>query len=325
MFESLMFRPNYPTNPQRTFNFYTFPNDLETDERKYFCELQFYDYDSGIRVGNRDLGEAFNDATKTISDVSSLSDLKDLWGKTTSTPKALGFEGQGAGLDMLGYMSLPIPARVNDNVSFIWGEDSLQSLLARGISNVIPDNRLLQFLNQNQNLGFVSAGVAINPMMYQQFQRQGFRSFNFQWLLSPRTKTESVTLNNMITLLKRASTPGKTLDGFLLTYPAVVMIKFHPNDINGNMKMKPCIIENINIDYTAAGTPSFFKDGAPVVVSINISVKEIQLWYKEDHMKSNNNNYIPTQELRSPISSVRDDRATPVPQGRDDRAPSVNK
>jgi hypothetical protein len=140
-----------------------------------------------------------------------------------------------------------------------------------------------------QGAGVIS-GFAINPLMFQQFQRPNFREFQFQWSLAPRTKTESATIASMITLLKRAATPEKY--GLVISYPLIAMIKFYPNNLTGHPSqevggviLKPCVIQAISVDHTPVAGPAFFKgpEGAPVVVGLSISVKELQLWYREDY------------------------------------------
>jgi hypothetical protein len=130
----------------------------------------------------------------------------------------------------------------------------------------------------------------------------------------------------MITLLKRAASPAKAkgTGGFILEYPAIAMIRFSPNDLNGGMKMKPCIITNIAVDHTPVAGPAFFKgdSGAPVVVGISISVKELQLWYREDYYDQETQNQI-SQNVPA-FSGIKDDRQTTiVTSGRDGRAPGT--
>jgi hypothetical protein len=313
MFESLLFRPNFPTQPRRSFDFFTFPNDLITDNRSYYTEIQFYNYNSGIKLPRYDGPEVPADIIA--------KDLLNLVGDTAQvvsdrlTPSNYSggefFNGQGIQGSSLGMMKLPLPSRINDNLTFSWGQDSLMDIsssiissaanmaqfsrnsVARGIGNF--------YGNFGNVLGTVAgglgavAGYSINPLFFQSFQHQNFREFQFQWLLAPRTRTESATIASMISLLKRAASPEKAFGtSFILKYPAIAMIKFYPNNLTGHPSdktggviLKPCIIQSVSVDHTAtAGGPSFFKgpEGAPVMTAISIAVKELQLWYREDYM-----------------------------------------
>ena len=314
MFESLLFRPNFPTAPTRKFDFFTFPNDLEANNRNYYTEIQFYEYSSGS------LGQLAN-ATLDNGISGGLDAARNIYDN--------GFKiQQGIQGNALGHMKLPIPMRVNDSVSFSWGEESVtaigQQLLNQfafrsnaAYTGLLIGDALLKGAG-------VVAGYALNPLFFQTFQHQNFREFSFQWVLAPRTRTESATIANMITLLKRAATPAKALAGFALKYPAIAMIRFNPNDLNGGMKMKPCVITNVAVDHTPVAGPAFFKGnaGAPVVVGISISVKELQLWYREDYYDQETQSQI-SQNVPA-FSGLKDDRQTTVTTGRDDRAPGTN-
>jgi hypothetical protein len=312
MFESLLFRPNFPTAPSRSFDFFTFPNDLEASNRKYYTEIQFFEYSSGS------LGE--------LAGGSLITGSIDIYQN--------GFKGQGIRGNSLGLMKLPIPQRINDSVSFSWGQESLVSIGSSLLQNFSYNNnldraasiKLNNLINAGgavKNAAEVLSGYALNPLFFQTFQHQNFREFGFQWTLAPRTRTESATIASMITLLKRAATPSGSAGGLFLGYPAIAMIRFSPNDLNGAMKMKPCVITNISVDHTPVAGPAFFKGeaGAPVVVGIGIQVKELQLWYREDYYNRETQSQISQNVPAS--SGIRDDRQTPVTTGRDDRAPGT--
>jgi len=278
MFESLLFRPNFPTAPSRSFDFFTFPNDLVTDKRQYFTEMQFYAYNPGIKLPKITPGSNGNPIGNIEGDFSI---------------------NQGYTGNALGNIKLPIPQRINDIMTFSWGQGSAWDVigsLAQAAAYSTGQIGNLAYLGAGavrSALGAAGAyfGIALNPQMYQQFQNPNYREFSFQWLLAPRTKTESATIASMITILKRAASPGRGANGFLLTYPLIAMIKFwpnnltgHPSDKVGGINLKPCVITSISVDHTPVAGPTFFKgpEGAPVVISISITVKELQLWYRED-------------------------------------------
>jgi len=299
MFESLLFRPNFPVAPMRSFDFFTFPNDLITDNRNYYTEIQFYSYDSGFKLPTFSPVAAREDrAPSGIPGVSANiygETIADLLGASNYTGGELAV-GQGYQGKVFGSMRLPLPQRINDTQTYSWGEGSAidaASSLLQNATYMSRSNLPYNLLNAGnliaQGAGVIS-GFAINPLMFQQFQRPNFREFQFQWSLAPRTKTESATIASMITLLKRAATPEKY--GLVISYPLIAMIKFYPNNLTGHPSqevggviLKPCVIQAISVDHTPVAGPAFFKgpEGAPVVVGLSISVKELQLWYREDY------------------------------------------
>ena len=38
----------------------------------------------------------------------------------------------------------------------------------------------------------------------------------------------------------------------------------------------------VQTDFTAAGQPSFFNNGAPTIVNLTVSMRETELWTAED-------------------------------------------
>ena len=58
------------------------------------------------------------------------------------------------------------------------------------------------------------------------------------------------------------------------------MISFKPSGYL--FKLKPCAIIAVQVDYTGAGQPSFFKSGAPTIVNLTLQLKEYQLQSAQD-------------------------------------------
>jgi hypothetical protein len=334
MYDSLLSRPNYPSPPQRSFNINTFPNDLTTtnNTRNYYTEISFYDYNSST-LGDLIIKGEIGAAAGALAGGLFEGLLEFLRRRGTPGPRrpgdlavafGQGFLG-GAGLGfgaMLGNaaeardtivknngniiqgynpaskgtIKLPIPQRINDSLSFSWGEGSLKEIAGQlaSASTITSNRRYIggQIIKYGAELYGVATGYAINPLFYQAFQNPNFRTFQFNWLLAPRTKTESVTISKIISMMKQAASPSLdgTLGGVVIKYPMIAMIKFFPNDLNRSVVLKPCIIQGISVDYTASGSPSFFAggEGAPTIVSIGLSVKELQLWYREDFVKLEN-------------------------------------
>jgi len=290
MFESLLFRPNFPSAPQRTFDFYKFPNDLTTDTRNYYTEIEFYAYDSGFR--NPTIAPAAPSPEIGNTGVDLIGDAASFINRTTFFQ----ILGQGKAGVALANIKLPLPQRINDTLTFSWGEGSATENAVSILQNLTLNSNMLynggQIAGALIQGGGIISGYAINPLMFQQFQRPNFREFSFQWNLAPRTRTESATIASMITILKRAASPAKSLGGVAYEYPLVAMIKFYPNNLSGHpgkqiggIIMKPCIIQAISVDYTPTGGPAFFNgaEGAPVIVGLSIAVKELQLLYREDY------------------------------------------
>jgi len=185
-----------------------------------------------------------------------------------------------------GSLILPIPKKINDATTLTWNEESL---LSKALTLANSDTA-------KTAVGIAQAvspftGFALNPFLFMQFQRQNFKDFVFQWTFTPNSLQESAKVKEIIKMFQRAALP--TNYGFVLKYPNVVDIKFYPDNLFGMFKMKTCAIVSVQVDYTGAGQPAFFKQqqfgitesgkgGAPVVMNLSVSLKEIELWDSTD-------------------------------------------
>lgn len=81
--------------------------------------------------------------------------------------------------------------------------------------------------------------------------------------------------------MKKAALPSAGMFWGLQKYPKMAMVQFRPN--NYLYVIKPCAIISVQVDYTGAGGPSFFKSGAPTIVNLTLQLKELQLWSQENY------------------------------------------
>ena len=127
----------------------------------------------------------------------------------------------------------------------------------------------------NQNLEMVFGGVTI-------------RSFNFGWDLVPRSKDEAYIVKSIIKSLKVHTAAKLDNDGMgFLNAPDLFRIGYfkggsaHPF-LN---RFKTCALTNMSVNYTASGTYATYEDGTPVHMKLDLSFKELNPIYREDHEK----------------------------------------
>jgi hypothetical protein len=70
--------------------------------------------------------------------------------------------------------------------------------------------------------------------------------------------------------------------GLVYGYPSIALIKLYPSEVF-TFAFKPCAVLAVQTDFTGAGTPSYFKNGAPTVVNLTVQLKEIDLWTKNNY------------------------------------------
>jgi hypothetical protein len=124
-------------------------------------------------------------------------------------------------------------------------------------------------------------GVIPNPHLATVFSNVGLRQHSFSYRLIPSNAKELETIKKIIYNFKTRMLPGLLNDSnFLFTFPATCEIKM----IAGNkdiVKMKECVLESLNINYSPNG-PAFFKTGDPVEVVIDMVFKEVSVFTRED-------------------------------------------
>jgi len=86
--------------------------------------------------------------------------------------------------------------------------------------------------------------------------------------------------------------------GTLLEYPNIVHVSFYGVD-SYLYRFKPCAITSFTANYAPAAVPSFFKgsQNVPTEIEINLGLKEIEFWTKQDFPKGYDPN---TQESLIP-------------------------
>jgi len=143
-------------------------------------------------------------------------------------------------------------------------------------------------------------GLAVNPFLSVQFEQPTFKTHTFQWKLIPRDPDEAKVINKIIRLFKLSLLPdiAAKSGGTLLEYPNIVHVSFYGVD-SYLYRFKPCAITSFTANYAPAATPSFFKgsQNVPTEIEINLGLKEIEFWTKQDFPKGYDPN---TQESLIP-------------------------
>lgn len=245
---------NFPQPPGRNQrNHDSFPNDLEQSNRQFFTKLTFSKYNFTFSGG-----------------------------------------AGSAAIQLGDTVTLPMPRKLNDDEVINWEEWSgaqaglsamqtmgqfnrAASIAATGISSLAAGASMLGTFS---DAPFGLGGKAVNPFMFMMFKRPNFKEHTLQWTLAPNTPDESDTLRRIINTCKKAALPTK--EGLLMQYPDLCNVVLTAPG-NYLYKFKPCAIISVQVDYTGAGGPSFFKTGAPTVVNLSLRLKEIELWSKDNY------------------------------------------
>lgn len=131
-------------------------------------------------------------------------------------------------------------------------------------------------------------GQTLNPRETLAFEGVNLRQHNFTWELFPNNQSDSESIRNIITTIKRNSLPevqnlGGAIPSAFLKYPSTVDI--YLIGINGEhfMKFKPSMVQSVGVDYGAAGSVSIMRGGKPAAVSLTLQMTELEIETAHDY------------------------------------------
>jgi hypothetical protein len=250
-----------PYNPPRaplppaTESLVTFPQDLLADSHRPYMTFQFFEWNRmSILTGGNFTPQS---ATIVLPMAKRLAEAqRSVWSQSDSTllqiqAMATGGMSEGDVIKALGARAAPIIGVATD-------------------------------------LGSAMTGAIANPWLTMLYRSPDLKRHSFTWNFTARNEKESKLILQILNTFRKhmlpkfgaPSVPGSA--GFL-SYPDILKIQYGPTNTKDYMhKFKPCVVETVDIDRSAAGIPSIFKSGAPVVIGMNINVVELEIWTQED-------------------------------------------
>lgn len=138
----------------------------------------------------------------------------------------------------------------------------------------------------------------INPTVEILFSNTTQRQFVFEFLLAPRSESESLAVKKIIQTIRYHAAPeiggGKTgidmIDNVIgdnlpaLTWipPAEFDITFYNKGVeNLNiLRINTCVLERVEVDYAPSGVYSTFTNGHPVAARLSMGFREIEPIHK---------------------------------------------
>ena len=136
-------------------------------------------------------------------------------------------------------------------------------------------------------------GSAINPNLTVLFRGPTLKSHTFTWTITPRNATESQNIKEIIGIIKRAMHPTRPAGGLsaILGYPCECLVQFVNTKSQSNSNffiypLRPCVVEQLNINYAPSNVPSFFQSTNEVTaLEITIHLQETS-YYTRDSFDS---------------------------------------
>lgn len=148
-------------------------------------------------------------------------------------------------------------------------------------------------LGEGTNIGNsieAGAGAIANPKQALYFQGVDLKRHTFSWTMAPTSQDESDTIMNITNLVRRNSLPSYTnlgqLKRAILNYPSTVDIYFFGIEQQYFMYYKTCMIDSLDFNYTSQGM-TVLRGGKPAVVTMSMSLKEMDIHTAEDYTPGN--------------------------------------
>ena len=113
----------------------------------------------------------------------------------------------------------------------------------------------------------------LNPDFCQNYRGSAPRTFTFTFNLIPNSKKEAEDMVNIILTLKKYSSP-KVTASFLMTQPRFFCIEFGNPQLNKMINALPCVLQEVNTNYSAGGYVDTTLDGMPKYVSLQLTFAE---------------------------------------------------
>jgi hypothetical protein len=220
-------------------------------------------------------------------------------------------------LDVASGINLPLPANLRESQSVEYSTESLGPMIGAaadatasaistggaggigGIASSIASNiaiggaaeayqRLVPRIPMfgNQIAGAISSlsGITVNPFQTILFKAPNFKKHSFSWKFIPRTPQESEKIRVIVELFKYHSSPGITT-GVFFSYPEILEIALYPRN-EYLYKFKPCVVDNVTVNYAPNGPSIYRSTGAPTAVEVTLSIQELEYWTKNDYNPS---------------------------------------
>jgi len=133
-----------------------------------------------------------------------------------------------------------------------------------------------------------ATGRVTNPRRETLYVSPEMRKFEFAFEFTPRNKKESWAVRDIIKTLRKHAYPKLAMGGYFYHMPAEFHLEYYsPNNDGGYTqnewlnRILPCVLQEVNVDYTGSGQVSMFESGAPTHINVTLSFQETELLHQD--------------------------------------------
>lgn len=155
--------------------------------------------------------------------------------------------------------------------------------VATGIANYIAENGMgvigmSALSEETRAFASVATKSLFNPRKQMLYKGTRNREYTLSWTLSPRSKDEADEIRKVIQRIRRASVPrtSSSVGSGFLVYPREFHVSFLPASA-GVPVLQPSVCRRFSVTYgdnSNGGAVSFFRDGTPTKVLIEMEMVE---------------------------------------------------
>ena len=128
-------------------------------------------------------------------------------------------------------------------------------------------------------------GVIMNPNMELLFKKPQLRPFTFTFKLAPRSRSEAVSVINIIRTFKQSMAPIRSQSNLFLRAPHTYRLQYMSRGkVHPYLNMfKECAMTNITMKYTPDGNYATYEDGVMTAYEMTLQFKEIEPVFNDDY------------------------------------------
>lgn len=135
-----------------------------------------------------------------------------------------------------------------------------------------------------RDAGLTALGYALNPQYEMLYQGTDMREFQFEFVMTPRSRQEAEVIREIIKKFKYHASPAYVSgQGRYIVPPSYfdITFKFNGNDSEWLPQISTCVLKSVNIDY-GGGLDQWatHADGSPVQVKIVLIFTELEMMHK---------------------------------------------
>ena len=257
---------------------FRYPSNIGDDSYTFKRMLiRIYEATTLTEVGDalvtklKEISKATVDLAKTDSTASLEGNIRAAVGSMASIKELNG--------KFITSISLPIPNELSDDQTHNYDQQT-------GFVGFVADKTGISALaNEVVSRAANHMGaqkVMANPQYFQNYMGSGPRSFNFNFKFIPESYEEGQQIINIINIIKKYSSPDIQQDDIMMVAPNFFNIEFSNSVLQDTIRMKPCVLADIKVNYTATGVVDMMLDGMPKYITLSLTFKEIKASRQSD-------------------------------------------